>query len=489
MLSSENRFTRYRLAIPIAAILAIVAVLIFAGTSAAQTATLQTPQDLTVQSSSDTSMTITWTPVTGATHYHVRLRRDNDDEYIVSTRDNPGGYTFSPTPINGDIVTISGFTPGHTYAVSISAATINNKGKTIAYSAWSTSAHHNTGKPQTEPTPEPAEDEKGSRSQDAIRASTDIVAGTPFTADGYVFELIPHTEFIMAWVVDTDQNDNKGDRAPTLDINFSCVNASIIEQSKPSNLRYNNHTTDGYVLLYGASNPQQNSLDLVPNPAPPALTEENDFRRRRVQDCTHLDTRSDIVAFPNYLYTTNTATSVIEAWKLTERGTVFTRDPSLDIPLHSDARQHYGFNIFNDTAHSASNTDFVWIVHDFGTNDGRFIPHSRSTLRPIPDKSFDYNYLGESGSRPKITQIGDVFISSDAAYIQPLNALHFHEFGLTRADERIQIGTFESTIYATPQETQTNIGRSMTGYANIIFFPIPTTDRSGYIRHNKESFR
>ena len=434
MLSSENLFTRYRLAIPIAAILAIVAVLIFAGTSAAQTATLQTPQDVTVQSSSGTSVTITWTPVTGATEYVVRVRRNADDEYVTSKNDNTDPYTFSPSQVTGTTITVSGLETSNDYTVAVRAIRTHPHNNTVAASKWSHSVvrQRTTGAGQTTPPPTPTGEEGNSGSQITPRAATDIVAGTPFTADGYVFELIPHTEFIMAWKEDTSKSQNKGQRAPKYDINFSCVNQTAIRDSKKQSLKFNAVSGNkNDELLYGNSSPQT-SYDLVPATAPPALTEDNegtnDFRRRRVEDCTQDDERSDIVAFANYLYTTNISTSIIEAWALSGRGTVYTRKPELDMPIHSEARENFGFGIFKDTAHSSSNEDYVWMVHAFGTNRFKFIPHSREQLRPIDGASIDYpDFQAEDPPRYLPTkQAGDVYISDTHAYIQPpQRARHF----------------------------------------------------------------
>ena len=415
---------------------------------------LDAPRDLTIVPTSSTTVELTWELVDNATGYQISFTDTvKYDRTIINPGENPSGLHVT---VSNNRATISGLTDdGRFYNFAVRAT----NGETS--SPWSKGVSYQATSGTTKDDPP-----KNTQPEVTIRATTDIGDGAPFTADGYVFELIPHTDFIMAWVANAD--DTKGARAPAYDINFSCSSDANPLQAHPIGLRYEDDATDGYILRYGPSN-STTSIDLVPATAPPALTDANDFRRRRIETCDPGDTRSDIVAFADYLYTSNITTSIIEAWKLSGRGTQFTREPASDIPMHSATRANFGYGIFNDTAHDDSNTDLIWQVHERAEAGNRqFMPYSISQLRPMPGKTILYVF-----SDPIIARVSDVYISEDKVYVQPIQSQLIHEYEVTRDSDAFQVGAHTQTIDTSgevDEEVDDDIQiRTITGYGEVIF--------------------
>ena len=390
-----------------AVLLAIITVLISSSTLAAQDG-LQPPTDLAA-SRDGSSATVTWNHAAAADHYVIAIREAGTKDYTRSGARNTDPYSFPPNPITEKRVSISGLREGQTHRVKVRA--VISRGDDTIRSRWTHLRIRPRENQQSAADPSNEPPGEGSVSRSARNSfETAVREGVAFQADGYWFELIPGADFLMAFTSEPGQDRNTG-RAPSYDINFSCVggpNGAAIINQLPESLTYGDDPDDspdlGYQLYYDDPDDNRQTFDLVPQTI--TAVDEYHTRRRHMEDCpadseTDGIVRNDILAWPGQLYTWNLTHSIMERWMLStnSQGIQWTREPHLDIPLHRNTRQNKGSGLFSDSHDLDPLKHIIWQVHDFGTDDDKFMPYRHLTLASIPDQAVDFPTLPNTATQ------------------------------------------------------------------------------------------
>ena len=282
-----------------------------------------------------------------------------------------------------------------------------------------------------------------------------ITAGTAFVADGHIFELVPHTLFIVARVHDADHYKGRGERTPAYDINFACYDRNTSHSTPTDNLSFYDDDTDGYTIRWG-DGPSQ-TMDLVP-PTPHVLPEDDYYKRRQAGTCSSDQYRNEIEVLPTAVHTRNQTQQILEYWQINDREFTLTRRPEFDTPLHVDTHQNDGFGIFSIPRINGQLADNIWVINENNLHDDAFYLH-------VPSQG----PIGNQASPKPITQqVGDIHFSEGNAYVMELNVGTVHPFTIPNHDAPLQF-TPNGDSFSVRQSSDA-LTRSITGYGDILFF-------------------
>ena len=128
--------------------------------------------------------------------------------------------------------------------------------------------------------------------------------------------------------------------------------------------------------------------------------------------------------------------------------------------------------MFKDTASDQSNQDLIWFVHDIGLDAETFIPHSRSELKPVYDKTIEYP------AELILEQIQDAYVGQDHIFIQQLGVSTIHQYAITRPNDSILIGDLVKVFNVELASGDRVVTRSLTGYDNFMFLQVQQDRRA-----------